>query len=248
MSISCEIESWRPIPSFHYEVSNLGRVRNSLTGRILVGGIESTGYRIVTLCRGGINNTRTVHGLVCTAFHGPRPTTPLPTGRWETRHLDNDELNNRADNLEWAPSKVNAADRIRAGHTMRGAKNPKAKLTELGVVCFSPFDPPEALGVDVAYANSVLQHVDGDMLELLFGWLETALRPGGRAYLQSLSHPFYSTPERRLAGFTPHDFNELEVVGNRHHLALTERLVIAIPEHPMVASLLLRFERLEVNP
>ena len=46
--------------------------------------------------------TYKVHQLVCEAFHGPRPSP-----KHVVMHLDDNPLNNRADNLKWATQKEN---------------------------------------------------------------------------------------------------------------------------------------------
>lgn len=47
-------ESWKSIEEFPiYSVSNLGKVKNSKTGHILMGGYDKDGYRQVTLCYKG---------------------------------------------------------------------------------------------------------------------------------------------------------------------------------------------------
>ena len=51
-----------------YEVSNLGRVRNSKTLRILKQGRTWNGYRTVTIYCNNIKKTRKVHQLVCVSF------------------------------------------------------------------------------------------------------------------------------------------------------------------------------------
>jgi hypothetical protein len=46
--------------------------------------------------------THKVHQLICEAFHGPRPSP-----KHVVMHLDDNPLNNRADNLKWATQKEN---------------------------------------------------------------------------------------------------------------------------------------------
>jgi hypothetical protein len=65
-----------------------------------------------------------VHVVVCTAFHGPRPAGLL------VRHLDGDPLNNRADNLAWGTFEENEADKVAHGRAARGESHPHVKLTE----------------------------------------------------------------------------------------------------------------------
>lgn len=91
-------EVWRTTAGFPYEVSNLGRVRREETRRIIAqtpvqarNGI----YLKVDLWRSGKRKTLKVHRLVVIAF------LPRIPGKKEVNHLDLDNFNNRADNLEW---------------------------------------------------------------------------------------------------------------------------------------------------
>lgn len=64
-----------------------------------------------------------VHRLVAEAFHGtPRPGT-------ETRHLNGDRSDNRAENLAYGTAAENAADRDLHGTSTRGERHGLAKLT-----------------------------------------------------------------------------------------------------------------------
>lgn len=114
------IERWLPVPGYEtsYEVSSLGRVR-SLPRRVPRGNhsmLVSGGLRrlvlshdryVVTL---GHDDQRYVHHLVLEAFVGPRPDPRL-----HGRHLDDDPLNNRLENLDWGTCSDNMHDRVRNG-------------------------------------------------------------------------------------------------------------------------------------
>ncbi len=115
-------ETWRPVASRPgYEVSDLGRLRNARTGRVLTShALKRGGHLQIHL---GRTKAQYVHALVLEAFVGPRP----PGG--VARHLDGDPKNNRPANLAWGTVKENQADTIRHGRTTRGAKNTQAKLT-----------------------------------------------------------------------------------------------------------------------
>jgi hypothetical protein len=94
--------TWRTIPGFgSYEASDHGEIRSidravgtrQLKGVTLKTRPSNRGYLLVNLTDDqGAKQTRTVHTLVMRAFVGP-----CPAGM-ETRHLDDDPLNNR-----WAP-------------------------------------------------------------------------------------------------------------------------------------------------
>lgn len=97
-------EIWVPI-SYHgrYEVSNMGRVRNTRTGAILkpmMTGQKRKQYATVRLPVGDLK----VHRLVLEHFVGPRPEGAV------SRHLNDNSSDNRASNLAWGTLAENAAD------------------------------------------------------------------------------------------------------------------------------------------
>lgn len=132
-------EIWKDVVGWEglYRVSSHGRVRSLPRmargrGGCLVerGGIirktpvsNKLGHRNVALHDGGKIQTILVHILVCTAFHGPKPSP-----KHEVAHWDGDGGNNRKDNLRWATKKENADDRGRHGRHQIGQRNVHARL------------------------------------------------------------------------------------------------------------------------
>lgn len=95
-------EQWRPAPSDPpLEVSDLGRVRSAVTGRILrarLVPVKRTQPRLqVTYREQASWRDRRVARLVCEAFHG-HPPTPQHVAMF----IDGDSLNCRSDNVRWA--------------------------------------------------------------------------------------------------------------------------------------------------
>lgn len=92
----------------------------------LQGHNSGKGYLTVSLCHENKKVTKSVHRMVCMAFHGmPEPLT------LQTRHKDGIPSNNNPTNLAWGTQIENWADREAHGHGMRGEKHPMAKLTDL---------------------------------------------------------------------------------------------------------------------
>ncbi|MFV8173386.1 NUMOD4 motif-containing HNH endonuclease [Mycolicibacterium peregrinum] len=125
-------EVWQPIPGWPgYEASNRGRVR-SLDRRIKMsngrtrihwGRIKRTyrnatnGYVCVGLFDGPRHATPPLHVVVCSAFHGPKPSPQAVV-----RHLNGDRDDNRPDNLAWGTQSENNFDLVRHGTHWQSAK------------------------------------------------------------------------------------------------------------------------------
>lgn len=98
-----EIEIWKRIPQSDkfYEVSNLGRVKNAVTGKILTPRPTKTGYYRVHISTSQGRTDFYIHRLVAEAF------CEHPKGCDIVNHLDNNPANNAASNLEWVTQKQN---------------------------------------------------------------------------------------------------------------------------------------------
>jgi hypothetical protein len=96
------IEVWKDIAGYEgcYEVSDLGRVRNVRTNRVLSPGI-SQGYYYVVLCKHGERHNKQVNRLVAEAF------IENPYGYPIVNHKDEIKTNNTVGNLEWCTHAYN---------------------------------------------------------------------------------------------------------------------------------------------
>ena len=93
-----EGEVWQLIPDHHYEVSSLGRLRSTLSGKSLHPWKCPTRngvYLKVGLWRYGRRHARFVHRLVAQAY------IPNPEMKPEVNHFDEDTHNNQVSNLSW---------------------------------------------------------------------------------------------------------------------------------------------------
>jgi hypothetical protein len=87
---------WKQFKNSNYSVSNSGLVRNDKTGKVLAGGIETSGYRIVDLFINKKSIIYPIHILVAMLFLGF-----IPDGRKKiVHHKDSNKLNNNDWNLE----------------------------------------------------------------------------------------------------------------------------------------------------
>lgn len=112
-------EEWRPVAMVSgYEVSCLGRIRNA-AGLVMRQQVQG-GY--TTLMIGsrtdGSRERRSLHRMVCEAFHG-KPPTP----KHHAAHADGDPLHNVPGNLRWATATENAADSVSHGTRPKGVPN-----------------------------------------------------------------------------------------------------------------------------
>ena len=97
------MEIWRQVNDLdydNYEVSNLGNVKNSVTGNILRQGI-SVGYYSVRLSQNNIKKSFKVHLLVGRAF------LENPDNKPNIDHIDNNRLNNNILNLRYCTKQEN---------------------------------------------------------------------------------------------------------------------------------------------
>lgn len=102
--VNSPIEEWRPIEEFPgYEVSNIARVRNNVTGLIKLPSMSKRGYPVVSFKKQGKMYLRTLHRIFAIAW------IPNPENKREINHKNGDKCDCSFDNLEW----VTPAENIR---------------------------------------------------------------------------------------------------------------------------------------
>ena len=107
-------EVWKDVKDFPgYKVSSLGRIRGPL--KIFGMKPDKDGYVRVSLWKGGKQYTKTVHLIVCTTFHGEKPSPELLA-----LHRDDIKHNNTPGNLYWGTKMDNIRDYLGNGRVYRG--------------------------------------------------------------------------------------------------------------------------------
>lgn len=141
-----KVEKWAPIPEFegYFEASNMGRIKNAWTGKVLKQGTNKKGYKTVCMYVLGEKYTREVHRLVADAFiEGDHKGM-------DVHHKDADKTNNRLSNLEYCTRKENIRHAIEDG-VMKpngfGNKSIKVKCNENGKIYNSINECSRDIGV-----------------------------------------------------------------------------------------------------
>ena len=154
-----KVEEWAPIPEFDgmFEASDMGRIKNTWTGKVLKQGTNSKGYKTISINVLGQKYTREVHRLVAAAFiEGDH------TGM-DVHHKDANKTNNRLSNLEYCTRKKNIEYAIRDG-VMKpngfGNKPIKVRCIENGKIYNSLNECSRELNID---QSCISQYLKGNL-------------------------------------------------------------------------------------
>ena len=98
-----EQEIWKDIEGYegYYRVSNTGKILSVKTGKLRATSVNNSGYELTHLYKDTVDTSCTIHRLVAKAF------VPNPNNLPEVNHINEDKLDNRAENLEWCDRRYN---------------------------------------------------------------------------------------------------------------------------------------------
>lgn len=88
--------------------------------------VQTSGYYYIVSIPtyNGKRKSQRVHRLICTAYHGPAPSS-----KHTASHIDGNWRNNKPDNLRWESMKQNHARKKEHGTDDSGIRNSRSKIT-----------------------------------------------------------------------------------------------------------------------
>ena len=175
-------EIWKPIEDFKnkYEISNLGRIKNIQTNRILKMTNQYGNYFSIILYDKTHKRNAKIHREVAQAF------IPNPNNYPCINHKDLNKQNNCVDNLEWCTYSYNTKDAIKKGaNTMSGFNryNKEKAHKKYGYIYqydlsmkyinkyYSPLEASKATGVCHRNILQVINHQEGRVQAGGYIWL-----------------------------------------------------------------------------
>ena len=136
-------EIWKGIKDYpKYEVSNLGRIRNIKTGRILKPNFSGRYYSVELFNETG-SKRKNIHRLVAEAF------VERKSGQDVVNHIDGNSFNNSASNLEWCTVTENNIHAIKNGLNRPGAYQKRPiRIKETGEIIYGVTECANHIGAD----------------------------------------------------------------------------------------------------
>jgi len=160
-------EQWRPVIGYpNYSVSNLGKVKNNISGKMIKQQCGRGAYVYVAVTDGVNSTTKLIHRLVAESFMGPHPDLVV-------NHIDSNKLNNNLMNLEWCTHAQNLEHATIVGNLHPGGYQMKPiKVIETGEIFESAMECANAIGGNVQNISSCLKGRRDSALGLHFEYVD----------------------------------------------------------------------------
>ncbi|OXS79212.1 NUMOD4 domain-containing protein [Domibacillus enclensis] len=153
-------EQWKVLKyNPNYVVSNLGRVRNNKSGRILSNRPDNKGYCRISINVDGKYKDFKIHRLVAENFI----LNDKPHEKTEINHIDGVKSNNSFLNLEWITPSQNMKHAFKSGlHSHVGEKNSNLTLSDESVLKIwssdlTPKQVAEKYNISYGYATRLVK-------------------------------------------------------------------------------------------
>lgn len=150
------MEKWIPAKGYSkYEVSNLGNIKNSKTGRVIKTSVNSRGY-IQTCIRDDKKRQHTiqVHRLIADSFYDGDHS------ELDVNHIDGNKLNNRIGNLEFCTRQENIQHAFELG-LRKPPRQTRIRVLETGKVYESIRECARDINGDPAAVRRCLLGIEG---------------------------------------------------------------------------------------
>lgn len=145
-------EIWKAIPNFpNYECSNMGRIKNIKTDKILRGTTRPSGYSFIDLYNFEDHERKNtqIHRIVAQLF------VENPDNKPQVNHIDGIKSNNVYTNLEWCTPLENVRHAIEIINRPGCGLNKKAvRCIETNIIYESTRAAERALGINNAMIST----------------------------------------------------------------------------------------------
>lgn len=164
------MEIWKTIPfgDNNYQISNLGRVKNTLSNIILKQSIAGRGYLKVALYSRGHGKQHYIHRLLAEAYlenHNSEPTV---------NHKDGDKTNNVLSNLEWLSYSENNKHAFLKGLKSNKSNSRPVECLKEGVVIARFASTREGARKMGCFQSNIRKVLDGEYTQTAgYFWRDT---------------------------------------------------------------------------
>lgn len=206
---------------------NIFSARQSDELRQLTLGSSGRGLKVFLVADGAEKGRTTqVHDLVCSAWHGERPS---PDHR--VLHADDDRINNKPANLSWTAS-INIP---RQGGGAAGEAHGRSKLTDIDVLEILAYGAADERPADIARRKGIHPTTVSGILQRRL-WSHVEIPEGGLPEIAALERATRTAPSGEMHGRAK--LSQEQVTGIRTELGVKGNATLALEYgvHPTTIS------------